>query len=72
MTLWASRMTRARGAVIERSTITARSARCSCRNPITALTMTMMPIAAASSSSPRTSDSTLAPSSSQMTRLANR
>src|SRR5262245_8602867 len=71
MTLWPSRRTLARGAVIDRSAITARSARCSWRNPITALMITITPIATASRNSPSASDTTLADSSSQMTGLAN-
>ena len=52
-------MTRARGAVIERSAMTARSARCSWKKPIAALTITIAPIAIASSSSPRDADNRL-------------
>ena len=72
MTLWPSRMTRARGAVIERSAITARSARCSWKNPMTALTITIAPIATASSHfAERRGQHAGATSSSQMTGLAN-
>ncbi len=70
-TRWPSRITVARGAVIDRNASSAFSARYSWKKPTSAFSTTIVAIATASATSPRNPDTAAAASSSPMSGLAS-